>query len=169
MDVLLLCGYFESKYQTEITQKTKTWVENAANTFQQRLIKGFKKQDINLTVVSAPFIGPWPTAYQDILFKQFEEGESDEEAALREILEETGLKVTLLPDFKTFDEHGLPNKPDVVKRCINFAAEYDSQEIVRQDEELCEAALMSYDEAMSVFQFESSRRILKEVNDFLTK
>ena len=29
--------------------------------------------------------------------------------------------------------------------------------------------LMGYDEAMGVFQFESSRRILKEVNDFLTK
>ncbi|MBO7739064.1 MAG: hypothetical protein J6S18_01715, partial [Oscillospiraceae bacterium] len=80
-----------------------------------------------------------------------------------------GLKVTLLPDFKTFDEHGIPNKPDVVKRCIYFAAEYNSQDIVRQDEELCEAALMSYDEAMSVFQFDSSRRILKEVNDFLTQ
>lgn len=78
MDVLLLCGYFESKYQKEITNKTKTWVENAANTFQQRLIKGFKQQNINLTIVSAPFIGPWPTAYQDVIFKQFEAGASDE-------------------------------------------------------------------------------------------
>ena len=78
MDVLLLCGYFEPKYQAEINEKTKTWVENAANTFQQRLIKGFKQQDINLTIVSAPFIGPWPTAYKDIIFKHFRAGESDE-------------------------------------------------------------------------------------------
>lgn len=60
MDVLLLCGYFEPKYQEEITRKTKTWVENAANTFQQRLIAGLREQEINLKVVSAPFIGPWP-------------------------------------------------------------------------------------------------------------
>ena len=98
-----------------------------------------------------------------------EAGESEEEAALREILEETGLNVQLLPDFKTVDEHGLPKKPDVVKRVVYFIAEYSGQQIIRQDEELCEAALMSYDEAMSVFQFESSRRILKEVNDFLKK
>ena len=98
-----------------------------------------------------------------------EEGESEEDTALREILEETGLHVTLLPDFKTVDEHGLPNKPDVVKRCIYFAAEYSGQDIVHQEEELCEALLMSYDEAMGVFQFESSRRILKDVNDFLAK
>lgn len=98
-----------------------------------------------------------------------EENESDEEAAVREIFEETGLNVTLLSGFKTIDEHGLPNKPDVIKRIIYFAAEYSGQEIIRQDEELCEARLMGYDEAMSVFQFPSSRRILKEANDFLTK
>ena len=78
MDVLLLCGYFEPKYQEEISRKTKTWVENAANTFQQRLIAGLKEQDIRLKVVSAPFIGPWPTAYQDKTFQKFEAGESEE-------------------------------------------------------------------------------------------
>ena len=78
MDVLLLCGYFEPKYQEEISKKTKTWVENAANTFQQRLIAGLRTQDIHLEVVSAPFIGPWPTAYEDMLFKGFEVGESAE-------------------------------------------------------------------------------------------
>lgn len=78
MDVLLLCGYFEPKYQEEISRKTKTWVENAANTFQQRLITGLKEQDINLQVVSAPFIGPWPTAYKDKEFNGFEAGKSEE-------------------------------------------------------------------------------------------
>jgi len=78
MDVLLLCGYFEPKYQEEISRKTKTWVENAANTFQQRLIAGLKEQDINLQVVSAPFIGPWPTAYEDKTFNGFEAGKSAE-------------------------------------------------------------------------------------------
>lgn len=78
MDVLLLCGYFEPKYQEEISRKTKTWVENAANTFQQRLIAGLREQDINLQVVSAPFIGPWPTAYEDKRFDGFEAGRSAE-------------------------------------------------------------------------------------------
>ena len=78
MDVLLLCGYFEPKYQEEIVKKTKTWVENAANTFQQRLITGLKEQNINLQVVSAPLIGPWPTAYKDKRFDGFEAGKSTE-------------------------------------------------------------------------------------------
>lgn len=78
MDVLLLCGYFEPKYQEEISEKTKTWVENAANTFQRRLIAGLRAQDIRLQVVSAPFIGPWPTAYRDRTFRGFAAGGSDE-------------------------------------------------------------------------------------------
>lgn len=76
MKVLLLCGYFESQYQEEIALKTKTWVENAANTFQQRLIQGIQAQDVSLKIVSAPFIGPWPTAYQDVLFTGFKAGDS---------------------------------------------------------------------------------------------
>ncbi|WP_448863838.1 glycosyltransferase [Dorea sp.] len=78
MNILFLCGYFEPKYQDEISRKTKTWVENAANTFQQRVIWGLKNKKNNLKVVSAPFIGPWPTAYKDRVFKGFEAGESDE-------------------------------------------------------------------------------------------
>lgn len=78
MDILLLCGYFEPKYQEEISRKTKTWVEDAANTFQQRLIADLREQEINLKVVSAPFIGPWPTAYEDIVFEGFEAGQSAE-------------------------------------------------------------------------------------------
>lgn len=78
MKVLFLCGYFESKYQEEILEKTKTVVENAANTFQQRLISGFKSQASDLTIVSAPFLGAWPTAYRDKRFKAFLNGYSEE-------------------------------------------------------------------------------------------
>lgn len=78
MDVLLLCGYFEPKYHEEISRKTKSWVEDDANIFQQRLIAGLKEQAIHLQVVSAPFIGPWPTAYEDKVFSGFEAGKSVE-------------------------------------------------------------------------------------------
>ena len=77
MDVLFLCGYFEPKYQEEIGRKTKTWVENAANTFQERLIAGFLRQNIHMSIVSAPLFGAWPTSYSDVLFRGFEAGSSD--------------------------------------------------------------------------------------------
>ena len=93
--------------------------------------------------------------------------ETEEEAAIREIREETGLSVRLVPGFRTMDEHSIPDKPDVMKRIIYFLGEYEGQEICFQKEELLEAPLLSYEDAMECFQFESSRRILKEANDFL--
>lgn len=93
--------------------------------------------------------------------------ETEEEAAHREIKEETGLSVRLVPGFRTIDEHTIPEKPGVTKRIIYFLGEYEGQEIQLQKEELLEAPLLSYEEAMARFQFESSRRILKEANDFL--
>ena len=96
-----------------------------------------------------------------------EGAETEEEAALREIREETGLSVRIVPGFRTIDEHIIPEKPGVMKRIIYFLGEYEGQKIRFQKEELLEAPLLSYKEAMSRFQFESSRRILREANDFL--
>lgn len=95
------------------------------------------------------------------------ENETEEQTALREIREETGLEVRIIPGFKTVDEHPLPKKAGVIKRVIYFAAEYDGQNINYQKEELLGAYLMTYEEAMGVFQFKSSKRVLSEADDFI--
>ncbi len=98
-----------------------------------------------------------------------EGSETEEEAALREIREETGLKVKIIPNFKSMDEYPLPQKEGVIKRVIYFAAEFEGQEISCQEEELSAVYLMTYEEAMEVFQFEGLKRILREVKDFIDK
>lgn len=96
-----------------------------------------------------------------------EKNETEEQAALREIYEETGLKVKIIPGFKTFVEYPLPQKEGVIKRVIYFAAEYDGQEISYQKGELLGAYLMTYEDALNIFQFENNKRVLKEANDFI--
>lgn len=96
-----------------------------------------------------------------------EEGESEKETALREIFEEVHLTPTIVEGFVTTDAHAIPGKKDVIKQLVYFLAEYSGQEIVFQKEELLSAPLVSYEEAMEMFQYESSKRILKEANDFL--
>ena len=98
-----------------------------------------------------------------------EENETEEETALREIYEETGLKVDIIPGFKFTDTHSIPGKLGLKKRIVYFVAEYSNQEISYQPEELLGASLMAYDEAMNAFQFENSRRILCEANKFITE
>ena len=93
--------------------------------------------------------------------------ETEEQTALREIREETGLRVTLVPGFRAVDEHLIPEKQDTMKQIVYFLAEDEGQEVAYQKEELSGAYLVSYEEAMGMFQFESSRRILTEANHFL--
>lgn len=108
-----------------------------------------------------------PEGYYGFPKGHMEDNETEEQTAIREIYEETGLKVKIIPGFKTIDEHPIPQKEGVMKRVMYFAAEYDNQEISYQKEELPGAYLMTYEEAMDIFQFESSKRILREVNDFI--
>ncbi len=98
-----------------------------------------------------------------------EAGETEKETALREIWEETGLRVSLLDGFETEDERPVirDGKPEAMKRIIYFAAEYANQEIQPQDSEISEIRLLSYEEAIAAFQYESNKRILKEAEAFL--
>lgn len=96
-----------------------------------------------------------------------EEGESETETALREVFEEVGVKVKLIKGFRTEDEHLNTQKEMTMKKIVYFLGEYDNQEINYQKEEVSNAELIDYETAMNRFQFESSKRILKEANDFL--
>jgi len=96
-----------------------------------------------------------------------EAGETETETALREVFEETNLKVRFLGGFKTVEEHPIPTKIDTIKQIVYFLGYYEHQEVIYQKEELSDARLVSFNEAMALFQFESSKRILKEANDWL--
>lgn len=96
-----------------------------------------------------------------------EKGETEEQTALREIYEEVHLNVNILKGFLASDEHAIPNKENVIKQIVYFCAEYYDQEVIPQDAELVEASLVTYEEALQLFEFESLKRILKEANEFL--
>ena len=98
-----------------------------------------------------------------------EPGETETQTALREIREETGLNVTLLEGFRTADSHALvrEGRPDVTKQIVYFLAEFTGQALRAQEGEVTEIRLMTYEEAMAAFQFESSRRILREADAYI--
>jgi 8-oxo-dGTP pyrophosphatase MutT (NUDIX family) len=98
-----------------------------------------------------------------------EDGETETETAYREILEETGLRVTIIDGFRTTDSHPhvREGRPTIMKHMVYFLAEYSDQKLVPQEGEVTEITLMTYEEAMAKFQFESSKRILREADEFL--
>ncbi len=100
-----------------------------------------------------------------------EEGETEQETAIREVKEETGLDVVLYDDFKTVDEHALARegRPNDKKTNVYFLAEYHDQAIVAQRSEVSEIILLDYQEALNVLQYEESRRELMEAEQYLNR
>ena len=98
-----------------------------------------------------------------------EPGETEEQTALREILEETGLRVRLIPGFRAVTEYNLPTPPDTRKRVIFFLAEYEDQTPIPQESELSAITLAPWPQALELTEFADSKRILTNAHEFLTK
>ncbi len=97
-----------------------------------------------------------------------EEGETEEETAKREIFEEIGIKPNFIEGFKTIEEHPIPQR-NSMKQVVYFLAEYENQELKYQKEELLGVTLMTYEEAINIFEYENSKTVLTEANNFLKK
>lgn len=78
MRVLFIGGVFDPSREAEILKKNRTGVEYAANRFQLKLIRGLKEVVEDIRVVSAPFLGAWPNAYNEIVFRGFRENANDQ-------------------------------------------------------------------------------------------
>lgn len=98
-----------------------------------------------------------------------ENGETEMDTAVREIMEETGISPDFVDGFRVVDEYPLPRKKGVIKRVVYFLAEFSGQDIKYQKEELLGAKLMTYDEAISLMQFDNTKEILTKARDFLNK
>ena len=97
-----------------------------------------------------------------------EENETEMETALREVVEETGLAVKLIHGFRTEDTHTfIRNGETRLKHIVYFLGEYSGQTPVAQESELSGVYSMDYESALSVFQYESSKRLLMEAHNFL--
>ena len=95
-----------------------------------------------------------------------EETETEEETALREVFEETGLTVNMIKGFRTEDSYPIPDT-DIQKFIVYFLAEYEGQAPVPQETEIGKIYVVPFDEAMRLINYESSKRILREADDFL--
>lgn len=108
-----------------------------------------------------------PDGYYGFPKGHMEGNETEEQTALREIYEETGVRPTFIGGFRELDEHPIPGKEDVIKKVTYFLAEYSCQEIRVSTDELKDASLMDYETAMERLQFERNRVLLRRANDFL--
>ena len=94
-------------------------------------------------------------------------GESEEQTALREVREETGLSVKLCRGFRAVSRYSLWNRAS--KRVVFFLAESRGGEVTVQEEEIERARWLSYPAAMNFFRFDNDRRVLKSAVSWMNK
>ncbi|MBR6119499.1 MAG: NUDIX domain-containing protein [Oscillospiraceae bacterium] len=96
-----------------------------------------------------------------------EAGENDRDTALREAEEEIGLRIRLLPGFRTVNVFPLPNRPKTWKQVVYYLGEYENQPLRPREGEIAEARLLPYEAALSALSFENTRGVLREAKAFL--
>lgn len=70
MDILFIGGIFKKEQQQEILNRSKSVVQFAANVLQWNLITGLDAcNNKNITILSALFIGSYPSLYKGVLIK----------------------------------------------------------------------------------------------------
>ncbi|MEM3585530.1 MAG: bis(5'-nucleosyl)-tetraphosphatase [Candidatus Woesearchaeota archaeon] len=98
-----------------------------------------------------------------------EAGESEEQTALREILEETGLRVTLLNGFrKTISYKYIKNNQASQKEVVFFLAEAHSKD-VKISEEHEQFLWLDFSHARRIMTYKNSVEVLEAAEYFLNK
>jgi bis(5'-nucleosidyl)-tetraphosphatase len=112
----------------------------------------------------------YPAGHWDFPKGGIEKGESEEEAAIREIREETGIEIrNFIPSFKKKIEYHYRRADGFShKQVIFFLAEAPTDKI-RISFEHSGYEWLTYEDAMKRLSFENARNILKDANDFLSK
>lgn len=95
-------------------------------------------------------------------------GETEEETAIREIREETGLELNLLHGFREIQEYYPAERPNVKRQVVLFLAEYSDQvPHILQPEEVISLKSLRLDEALSVLEYDEPKRNLLEADKYL--
>ncbi|MBQ9552282.1 MAG: NUDIX domain-containing protein [Clostridia bacterium] len=96
-----------------------------------------------------------------------EPGETQEETAMREVLEETGVHIHIHPGFVSRSEYTIQGK--VEKSVAIFVAGTTDTQTVIQQEEIEDYIWLNYQKAWKILKFENDRTILEKANNFLIK
>ncbi len=95
-----------------------------------------------------------------------EMGETDEEAALREIYEETSVKAELVDGYREEIGYYMPNGKH--KTVVHFAARFDGQTPHHVESfENHDYLLLPYAEAMEALAFDNSKKVLASADRFI--
>lgn len=113
-----------------------------------------------LIITSALGVHGFPKGHSEVC-------ETEKETALREIYEEVGLRPVFIEGFRAEEEYAVSREPEITKKVVYFLAGYSDQTVKIQKMELSDAKLMTFEQALDAFEFESTKSILRAADDYL--
>ncbi len=94
-----------------------------------------------------------------------EEGETEEETAKREVLEESGIHIRIFPGFKDKSEYTIRGR--IEKSVSIFLATTDDENTVIQPEEIEDYVWLDYEEALKTLNHINDRNILQYAKKYI--
>ncbi|HZK21511.1 MAG TPA: NUDIX domain-containing protein [Oscillospiraceae bacterium] len=94
-------------------------------------------------------------------------GESPEETAIREVFEETGINIKILPGFVCNSEYTIQGR---IEKMVNiFLASTTDTKTLIQKEEVEDYIWLRYDDALKALKFKNDKTILESAKKYLTE
>lgn len=94
-------------------------------------------------------------------------GESEEETAIREVLEETGINSKIIDGFREVITYS--PKENVIKDVVFFLGYATSDNIKVQEEEVQKVFFIQVEESIDMITHDNEKRIIEKVIDYLDK
>jgi len=94
-----------------------------------------------------------------------EKFETERDTAVREVREETGVEITLDPDFRKSVSYYLTQR--TTKESVYFLGRFDGDDVIIQESEVSSYKLCSYEEARRLITYENDRAILDAAEELL--
>ena len=96
-----------------------------------------------------------------------EEGETKEETAYREVLEETGIHINIIDGFECVSRYKIRDR--IEKKVSIFVGTTKDTSTVIQASEIEDYIWLTYDKAMNLLKFDNDKNILKSAHTFLNE
>jgi len=112
----------------------------------------------------------YPAGHWDFPKGAVEKGETEEQAAKREILEETGIRVeSFIPNFRKLIEYYYRRQDNVAHKRVIFFLAKTNESKVRISFEHSGYDWLTFEQLLRRLTFENAKNVLREANTFLTK
>ncbi|TYS70498.1 NUDIX domain-containing protein [Sutcliffiella horikoshii] len=121
------------------------------------------KPDTRYLVVKSKTNGHWGFPKGHI-----EKNETDIDAAIREVKEETGLEVLIHEDFKTSMEYMI-SESAIRKEVILFLGTPMSSRVTIQESEIAMYKWATFTDTLHLFEYENQKQSLKQAHEFIKK